>query len=62
MTLPTHNQALPEMRQPELWPSWPRTGAQKAASAPRPRRAILCTWMADSPGEKRFSRPVMADL
>ncbi|MFM5820695.1 DUF2913 family protein [Aeromonas sanarellii] len=62
MTPPTYNQALLEMASQSL-AELARTGAQKAGNrTPAQESHFLCTWMADSLKEKRFSRLVMADL
>ncbi|MGS3152409.1 DUF2913 family protein [Aeromonas sanarellii] len=62
MTPPTYNQALLEMASQSL-AELARTGAQKAGKrTPAQESHFLCTWMADSLKEKRFSRLVMADL
>lgn len=62
MTPPTYNQALLEMASQSL-AELARTGAQKAGKrTPAQESHFLCTWMADSLKEKRFSRLVMEDL
>lgn len=62
MTPPTYNQALLEMASQSL-AELARTGAQKAGNrTPAQESHFLCTWMADSLKEKRFSRLVMEDL
>ncbi len=62
MTPPTYNQALLEMASLSL-AELARTGAQKAGKrTPAQESHFLCTWMADSLKEKRFSRLVMEDL
>ena len=59
MTPPTYNQALLEMASQSL-AELARTGAQKAGKrTPAQESHFLCTWMADSLKEKRFSRLVM---
>lgn len=62
MTLPTYNQALLEMASQSL-AELARTAAQKAGKrTPAQESHFLCTWMAESLKEKRFSRLVMEDL
>lgn len=62
MTLPAYNQALLEMARQSL-AELERTAAQKTGKrTPAQESHFLCTWMADSLKEKRFSRLVMEDL
>lgn len=62
MTLPTYNQALFDMASQSL-AELARTAAQKSGKrTPAQESHFLCTWMADSLKEKRFSRLVMEDL
>ncbi|WP_429185576.1 DUF2913 family protein [Aeromonas veronii] len=62
MTSPTYNQALLEMATQSL-AELARTAEQKAGKrTPAQESHFLCTWMADSLKEKRFSRLVMEDL
>ncbi|MCO4205566.1 DUF2913 family protein [Aeromonas taiwanensis] len=62
MTLPTYNQALFDMASQSL-DELARTAAQKSGKrTPAQESHFLCTWMADSLKEKRFSRLVMEDL
>ena len=62
MTAPTYNQALFEMASQSL-AELARTAEQKAGKrTPAQESHFLCTWMADSLKEKRFSRLVMEDL
>ncbi|MCE9864143.1 DUF2913 family protein, partial [Aeromonas caviae] len=62
MTLPAYNQALLEMARQSL-AELERTAAQKMSKrTPAQESHFLCTWMADSLKEKRFSRLVMEDL
>lgn len=62
MTTPTYNQALFDMASQSL-AELARTGEQKAGQrTPAQESHFLCTWMADSLKEKRFSRLVMEDL
>lgn len=62
MTLPTYNQALLEMASQSL-AELARTAAQKAGKRTAAQEShFLCTWMAESLKEKRFSRLVMEDL
>ena len=62
MTPPTYNQALLEMASQSL-AELARTGAQKAGKrTPAQESHFLCTWMADSLKEKRYSRLGMEDL
>lgn len=62
MTLPTYNQALYDMASQSL-AELARTAAQKSGKrTPAQESHFLCTWMADSLKEKRFSRLVMEDL
>ncbi|MCZ0750665.1 DUF2913 family protein [Aeromonas enteropelogenes] len=62
MTLPTYNQALLEMASQSL-AELARTAAQKAGKrTPAQKSHFLCSWMAESLKEKRFSRLVMEDL
>ena len=62
MTSPTYNQALLEMAIQSL-AELARTAEQKAGKrTPAQESHFLCTWMADSLKEKRFSRLVMEDL
>ncbi|MEL3926083.1 DUF2913 family protein [Aeromonas enteropelogenes] len=62
MTLPTYNQALLEMASQSL-AELARTAAQKAGKrTPAQESHFLCSWMAESLKEKRFSRLVMEDL
>ncbi|MGL6263229.1 DUF2913 family protein [Aeromonas jandaei] len=62
MTPSTYNQALLEMATQSL-AELARTGEQKAGKrTPAQESHFLCTWMADSLKEKRFSRLVMEDL
>lgn len=62
MTLSTYNQALLDMATQSL-AELARTAEQKAGKrTPAQESHFLCTWMADSLKEKRFSRLVMEDL
>ncbi|MGL4716143.1 MAG: DUF2913 family protein, partial [Aeromonas sp.] len=62
MTPPCYNQALLEMASQSL-AELARTAEQKAGKrTPAQESHFLCTWMADSLKEKRFSRLVMDDL
>lgn len=62
MILPTYNQALLEMASQSL-AELARTAAQKAGKrTPAQEGHFLCSWMAESLKEKRFSRLVMEDL
>ncbi|MGL5812630.1 MAG: DUF2913 family protein [Aeromonas sp.] len=62
MTTPTYNQALFDMASQSL-AELERTASQKAGQrTPAQESHFLCTWMADSLKEKRFSRLVMEDL
>ncbi|MGL4251863.1 MAG: DUF2913 family protein [Aeromonas sp.] len=62
MTSPTYNQALLEMASQSL-AELARTAEQKAGKrTPAQESHFLCSWMADSLKEKRFSRLVMDDL
>lgn len=62
MTLPNYNQALLDMATQSL-AELARTAEQKAGKrTPAQESHFLCTWMADSLKEKRFSRLVMEDL
>ena len=62
MTPPTYNQALFDMASQSL-AELARTAAQKSGKrTPAQESHFLCTWMADSLKEKRFSRLVMEDL
>ncbi|MGY3933062.1 Protein of uncharacterised function (DUF2913) [Aeromonas encheleia] len=62
MTPPNYNQALFDMATQSL-AELARTAEQKAGKrTPAQESHFLCTWMADSLKEKRFSRLVMEDL
>lgn len=62
MTSPTYNQALLEMAGQSL-AELARTAEQKAGKrTPAQESHFLCSWMAESLKEKRFSRLVMEDL
>ena len=62
MTPSAYNQALLEMATQSL-AELTRTGEQKAGKrTPAQESHFLCTWMAASLKEKRFSRLVMEDL
>ncbi|MBP8159358.1 MAG: DUF2913 family protein, partial [Aeromonas sp.] len=62
MTPPNYNQALLDMATQSL-AELARTAEQKAGKrTPAQESHFLCTWMADSLKEKRFSRLVMEDL
>ncbi|MFQ2335459.1 DUF2913 family protein [Aeromonas dhakensis] len=62
MTLPTYNQALFDMASQSL-AELARTAEQKAGKrTPAQESHFLCSWMAESLKEKRFSRLVMEDL
>lgn len=62
MTPPNYNQALFDMATQSL-AELARTAEQKAGKrTPAQESHFLCTWMADSLKEKRFSRMVMEDL
>lgn len=62
MTSPTYNQALLEMASQSL-AELARTAEQKAGKrTPAQESHFLCSWMAESLKEKRFSRLVMEDL
>ena len=62
MTLSTYNEALLDMATQSL-AELARTAEQKAGKrTPAQESHFLCTWMADSLKEKRFSRLVMEDL
>ncbi|MGY3942993.1 DUF2913 family protein [Aeromonas tecta] len=62
MTPPSYNQALLDMATQSL-AELARTAEQKAGKRTSAQEShFLCTWMADSLKEKRFSRLVMEDL
>jgi hypothetical protein len=62
MTPPNYNQALLDMATQSL-AELARTAEQKAGKrTPAQESHFLCTWMADSLKEKRFSRLVMEEL